>query len=315
MTTPAAFHVWINGELRPSDVPHLSVYDRGFQLGDGVFEALRARRGVGIELPGHLTRMRAGLESMAMALRFSDADLTVGVAALLAAEGWDTAEPPGDAVIRITVSRGFDPTRGIAPHSGGECSVVIQAWPFAPPSPDALRGGIRMITSAIRRDPGSPVAGIKTTSRADLVYARMEADRAGVDDALFLTPDGRVTEATAANILLIRGDACVTPRLGTGILAGTTRAWLVSHGDAVGLRMDECDVGLKDIFAADEAAVCSSVAGIVPVVAVDGRQIGNGLPGARSMAMREARERWIDEFSRATGATPPGIQATAKSSG
>jgi branched-subunit amino acid aminotransferase/4-amino-4-deoxychorismate lyase len=79
--------------------------------------------------------------------------------------------------------------------------------------------------------------------------------------------------------------------------------------------MDECDVGLKDIFAADEAAVCSSVAGIVPVVAVDGRQIGNGLPGARSMAMREARERWIDEFSRATGATPPGIQATAKSSG
>jgi branched-chain amino acid aminotransferase len=297
MTTPAATHVWINGELRPADAVHLSVYDRGFQLGDGVFEALRARRGVAIELAGHLARLRAGLTSMAIELPFSDAELTSAIAELLAAEGWDSLEPPGDAVIRLTISRGFDPTRGIVPHPGGKASVIIQAWPFKPPPAVALENGLRIITSVIRRDPESPVAGIKTTSRAELVYARLEAERAGADDAMFLTTDGRVTEATAANLLLIRGSTCTTPRLGTGILAGTTRAWLVAHGDAVGLRMDQHDIALTDVFEADELAVCSSVGGIIPVISVDGRKIGKGRPGPRTIAMRAAREEWIDVVS------------------
>ena len=297
MTKPAASHVWINGELRPSDAAHLSVYDRGFQLGDGVFEALRARCGVAIELAAHVTRLRGSLGALAIEMPFRDDELAAGVAELLAAEGWDGVEPPGDAVIRITVSRGFDETRGIPPHSGGAASVVIQAWPFKPPSAGTLENGLRVITSVIRRDPDSPVAGIKTTSRADLVYARLEADAADADDAIFLTTDGRVTEATTSNILVIRGNTCATPRLGTGLLAGTTRAWLVEHGDAVGMTMAQQDITLEDVFQADELAVCASVGGIIPVVSVNGRQIGNGRPGPRTIAMREAREGWIDAVS------------------
>ncbi|HEX7611332.1 MAG TPA: aminotransferase class IV, partial [Candidatus Limnocylindrales bacterium] len=105
MTKPAATHVWINGDLLPSDSTHLSVYDRGFQLGDGVFEALRARRGVAIELAGHLARLHGSLGALAIELPFGDDDVAAGIAGLLAAEGWDDVEPPGDAVIRITVSR------------------------------------------------------------------------------------------------------------------------------------------------------------------------------------------------------------------
>ena len=303
MTKPAATHVWINGDLLPSDSTHLSVYDRGFQLGDGVFEALRARRGVAIELAGHLARLHGSLEALAIELPFGDDDVAAGIAGLLAAEGWDDVEPPGDAVIRITVSRGFDPTRGIPPHSGGAASVVIQAWPFKPPSAGTLQNGLRVITSVIRRDPDSPIAGIKTTSRAELVYARLEAERAGADDAVFLTTDGRVTEATTSNLLVISGNTCATPRLGTGILAGTTRAWLVGHGDAVGLTMAQQDIRLEDVFEADELAVCSSVGGIIPVVSVNGRQIGNGKPGPRTIAMREAREAWIDTVSLAGAST------------
>ena len=297
MTKPAATHVWINGDLLPSDSTHLSVYDRGFQLGDGVFEALRARRGVAIELAGHLARLHGSLGALAIELPFGDDDVAAGIAGLLAAEGWDDVEPPGDAVIRITVSRGFDPTRGIPPHSGGVASVVIQAWPFKPPSAGTLQNGLRVITSVIRRDPDSPIAGIKTTSRAELVYARLEAERVGADDAIFLTTDGRVTEATTSNLLVISGNTCATPRLGTGILAGTTRAWLVGHGDDVGLTMAQQDIRLEDVFEADELAVCSSVGGIIPVVSVNGRQIGNGKPGPRTIAMREAREAWIDAVS------------------
>ena len=315
MTKPAASHVWINGELRPSDAPHLSVYDRGFQLGDGVFEALRARCGVAIELVGHLTRLHGSLEALAIELPCRDDEVADGIAELLAAEGWDGLEPPGDAVIRITVSRGFDPTRGIPPHAGGTASVVIQAWPFKPPSASTLENGLRVITSVIRRDPDSPVAGIKSTSRAELVYARLEAERAGADDAIFLTTDGMVTEATTSNILVIRGNTCATPRLGTGILAGTTRAWLVEQGDSVGLTMAQQDITLEDVFEADELAVCASVGGIIPVVSVNGRQIRNGKPGSRTIALREAREEWIEAVSLAERDTPSRTPAIGRPSG
>jgi branched-chain amino acid aminotransferase len=296
---PAASHVWLNARLLASSGPHLSVYDRGFQLGDGVFEALRARRGVVIELDGHLARLHASVKALAFELPFGDDVVAAGIADLLAAEGWDGLEPPGDAVIRITVSRGYDPARGVVPGTGGTASVAIQAWPHKPPSERAIQTGERFITSAIRRDPDSPVAGIKTTSRAELVYARLEAERAGADDALFLTTDGRLTEATTSNLLLIRGDVCATPRVGTGLLAGTTRAWLVDHGSAVGLRMVEQDLRLSDVFEADEAAICSSIGGVIPFVSLDGRPIGSGAPGPRTIAMRAARESWIDDLSMA----------------
>ena len=303
MTEPAASHIWLNGQLLPSSGPHVSVYDRGFQLGDGVFEALRVRRGVAIELEGHLARLQASLKALAFELPFGDDVVAAGIADLLAAEGWDGEEPPGDVALRITVSRGYDPARGVLPWAGGTASVAIQAWPFKPPSAPALAEGKRLVTSVIRRVADSPISGVKTTSRAELVYARLEAERAGADDAIFLTTDGRITEATTSNVLLIRGDVCATPRLGTGLLAGTTRAWLVGHGEAVGLRMVEQDLRLEDLFDADEAAICASIAGVIPFVSLDGRRIGDGTPGPRTIAMREARERWIDELSRKGAAT------------
>jgi branched-chain amino acid aminotransferase len=296
VTLPASSHVWLNGRLVPSDVPHLSAYDRGFQLGDAVFEAFRARRGVAIELAGHLSRLHSSLASMAIEIPFKDADLERGISDLLGANGWDGMEPAGDAAIRLVVSRGYDVTRSVVPHTG-TATVVIQAWPFSPPSAATLANGLRLITSVVRRDPNSPISGIKTTSRAELVYARLEAERADADDAIFLTTDGRVTEATTSNVLLIRGDVCATPRLGTGLLAGTARAWLVEHGGGVGLEMTEQDLRIDDAFAADEAAICSSIAGIVPVASLDGRPIGTGRPGPRMLALRSARETWIDAHS------------------
>jgi branched-chain amino acid aminotransferase len=305
---PAAGHVWLNGRLLPADEPHLSAYDRGFQLGDGVFEALRARRGVAIELDGHLARLHASLASLGFELPFGDEVVAAGIPELLAAEGWDGIDPAGDAVIRITVSRGYDPTRSIVPHAGGTASVAIQAWPFEPPSARAIEQGESFITSVIRRDPSSPISAIKSTSRAELVYARLEAARAGADDAIFLTTDGRIAEATTANVLVIRGGECVTPRLGTGQLAGTTRAWLVGHGEATGLRVVEDDVPVEDAHAADEVAICSSIAGVVPVRSLDGRPIGAGRPGPRTLAMRQAREEWIDRVSLDGSAGRAGIR-------
>jgi len=166
-----------------------------------------------------------------------------------------------------------------------------------PPSAELLERGVRAIPSAVRRDPRSPLAGVKSTSRADYVYARLEADRAGVDDALFLTIDGAICEATTANVWIVRGRTLATPSRADGILAGTTRTWLLAHARALGLEPRQTRIRPSDLTAADEAFLSSSVSGIVPLTEYDGRAIGNGLPGPLVTTIRRAREAWVDEAS------------------
>jgi branched-chain amino acid aminotransferase len=294
--------IWLDGRLVDADGPHLNVTDRGFQLGDGVFETARARRGVVIELDEHLERLRQGCLALGLNLTVSDDQLVDGIAVLLANEGLDSAgEPAGDAAIRITVSRGPLERRGLLPAGFQDlvATVAIQAWPYAPAAAELLERGVRAITSTIRRDPGSPLAGVKTTSRADYVFARLEAARAGTDDALFLTLDGRLSEATAANLFVVAGQTLATPPLSAAILAGTTRTWLIAQAERLGLALAEVDLRPAELLAADEAFLTGSVAGIVPLVSLDGRPIGKGLPGPRTRILRLAREDWIDAMSMA----------------
>ena len=105
--------------------------------------------------------------------------------------------------------------------------------------PTTSSEGLHLVASAVRRDPANPLATLKTTSRADYVYARLEARRAGADDALFLTIDGHLSEGTTANIFLVRRGAdgvveLATPSLDCAILPGTTRSWLLAWGARVG---------------------------------------------------------------------------------
>jgi branched-chain amino acid aminotransferase len=283
-------HVWVDGRLLRADAAHLSAFDRGFQLGDGVFETLRARGGRPAELDLHLARLGRSAEGLGIPLPF-DADLriTLGIEALLGAEAHD------DAAIRITVSRGAYRGRGLLPPDEEvEPTIVIQAWPVRPPPRGHLDQGLHLIPSAVRRDPSSPLAALKTTSRADYVYARLEARRAGADDALFLTTDGHLSEATSANIFLVRpGDELATPGLDCAILPGTTRDWLLGWGTRVGLAPAESRLTPADLAGASEAFLSSSVAGVLPVTRWDGRPVGDGRPGPWTRQARAEREAFI----------------------
>ena len=287
-------HVWIDGTLEPADGRHLSAFDRGFQLGDGVFETLRARAGRPTELREHLGRLRRSATGLDIVLPASlETDVTTGIAAPLAVEGLDG--PGGDASVRITVSRGSSTGRGLLPVDAPVPTVVIQAWPVLPPPADHLERGLHLVVSSVRRDPSNPLVGLKTTSRADYVYARLEAKRRGGDDALFLTTDGFLSEATSANIFLVRGDELATPALACAILAGTTRSWILGWAAAAGLRPLEGQLKRADLAAADEAFLCSSVAGILPVTRLDGAAIGSGVPGPWTLRARAAREAFIHD--------------------
>ncbi|HEX8025590.1 MAG TPA: aminotransferase class IV, partial [Candidatus Limnocylindrales bacterium] len=117
--------------------------------------------------------------------------------------------------------------------------------------------------------------------------------RAGADDALFLTLDGHLSEATSANVFLVRDGELATPALACAILPGTTRSWILAWAAAAGLRPVEGWLTTRDLAEADEAFLSSSVAGILPVTRFDGRPIGAGGPGPWTRRAREAREAWI----------------------
>jgi branched-chain amino acid aminotransferase len=286
-------HVWVDGHLLPADVSQLSVFDRGFQLGDGVFETLRVRGGHATELTEHIGRLYRSAGGLDIALPDRlDAVLADGITALLAADGLDG--PAGDASVRITVSRGAFHGRGLLPPAEVVApTIVIQAWPVVPAPVDHLERGLHLVASAVRRDPANPLVSLKTTSRADYVYARLEARRAGADDALFLTIDGHLSEGTTANIFLIRRGALATPSLDCAILAGTTRSWLLAWGAREGLHPVEGRYTPADLATADEAFLSSSVAGILPVTRFEGEPINDGSPGPWTQRARAAREAMI----------------------
>ncbi len=304
----AGHHVWIDGRLLPAAGAHLSAFDRAFQLGDGVFETLRARAGRPTELAEHLDRLRRSAAGLDIVLAPGvETDLAAGIAALLAAECLDG--PDGDASVRITVSRGTVIGRGLLPAAPADPTIVVQAWPVAPAPASHLERGLRLVVSAVRRDPASPIAALKTTSRADYVYARLEAKRAGADDALFLTVDGRLSEATSANVFLVRGRELATPALDCAILPGTTRTWILRWGAAAGLTPLEGSLLPADLAAADEAFLCSSVAGILPITAFEDVPIGEGRPGPWTAAARAAREAFIrdPDGGSGSGAAPDAV--------
>lgn len=286
-------HVWVDGRVLPAVGPHLSVFDRGFQLGDGVFETLRVRGGRATELEEHLARLRRSSEGLGIHLPNElSRSVPAGIADLLEAEG--LAGPDGDASVRITASRGVFLGRGLLPPDEHPLpTIAILAWPVPATPASHLEDGLSLVASRVRRDPENPLAALKTTSRADYVYARLEAREAGADDALFLTVDGYLSEATSANLFLIRGIELATPSLGCAILPGTTRDWVLRWAAEARLRTVEALLTTRDLHDADEAFVSSSVAGILPVTQFEGDPIASGRPGPWALRARADREAFM----------------------
>jgi branched-chain amino acid aminotransferase len=283
----------VDGRIVDAAAPVLTAFDRGFQLGDGIFETLRARSNHPTELEAHVARLRRSAEGLGFALPDGiEATLAAAIDDLLAAEGLGGRD--GDASIRITVSRGPYLGRGLLPPDEHPSpTIVVQAWPVPPTPAHHLEVGLHLVASRVRRDPESPLAALKTTSRADYVVARLAAREAGADDALFLTIDGFLSEATSANLFLVRGDELATPALACAILPGTTRDWILRWGADAGLRPVEGFLTTRDLHEAGEAFLSSSVAGILPVTRFAGEAIGNGRPGPWTLQARADREAFI----------------------
>lgn len=248
---------WLNGDL----VEHASIdaTDRGFTLGDGLFETMRAAGGRLLHRQRHLARLRAGAEILGLDLPIDETALEEAAEELLDAAGLDTA------ALRLTLTRGTAP-RGLPPPPVPSPTLLLTAAPLPAPAPPAAL----VVATVTRRNEHSPVSRIKSLNYLDNVLARMEATRRGADDALILNTVGKVVETTVANLFVRFSDKIVTPPASDGALPGVARS-LVLEGMAVA----EHSLMPSDLAAADEM-VLTNILGARAVTAVDGRPLRGG---------------------------------------
>jgi len=259
--------VWWNGALMEDGAARIDPADRGFTLGDGLFETLRVADGAPRHLARHLARLRAGSERLDLPVPWTDAALGAAMAALLAATGCRTGS------LRLTLTRG-PAARGVLPPAVAAPSLLLTCGGLPPDGP--VRAVVATVT---RRNEHSPLSRLKSLNYLDAILARQEAARRGADDALLLNTAGRLAEATAANLFVRHGDRLLTPPVTEGALPGIGRALVLERHPA-----EECPLTLDDLGRADEAFLTNSL-GLRPLVAVDGRPVGDGRPGALAAAL------------------------------
>ncbi len=264
---------YVNGSFIPKDEARVSVYDHGYLYGDGIFEGIRAYNGRIFRLDRHLDRLYDSAKYVMLDIPLSKQELA---AAIL-----ETVRRCGlrDAYIRPVISRGVGDL-GLDPRKCKTPTVVIIVDTIQLYPKEAYAHGLRAITAMTRKvrpDALSPQA--KTLNYLNNIQARIEANRAGVDEAIMLTSDGYVCECSADNLFVVRGGEVWTPPAHLGILQGVTREAVMSLARDQRLPMLERVFTLYDVYTSDECFLTGTGAEVGPVVEVDGRRIVAGTPG------------------------------------
>jgi len=273
--------LWVNGELLPVGGSALDPLDRGFTLGDGLFETMRVRGDTVLGIERHLFRLRVGATVLGLSPLPKDKDLRDAIAMTLTANGLS------EAAVRLSISRGVPKRRGLLPEPEPNPSMVIHAEPFTGYPAELYERGARAVISSIRRNEHSPLARVKSLNYLDNVLARHEAETRGVDDALLLNTAGDLACASAANLFLLLDGTLVTPSVTSGALPGTVRELVTAElAPRVGLEVVERKVRPQELRAADEVFLTNALLGILPLTEVDGLPIGTGEPGPISTKLR-----------------------------
>jgi branched-chain amino acid aminotransferase group I len=268
----ASIFVHVGGELLPRDQAKVSVFDSAVQGGDAVWEGLRVYEGRIFQLDAHLDRLTDSARAMAFAHIPPRAEIKEAIFATLQANGMR------DGVhIRLTLTRGKKITSGMDPRLNqyGPCLIVLAEW--KPPVYSA--DGIRLVTSTIRRNsPQSIDSKIHHNNLINNILAKIEANAAGVDDALMLDSNGFISETNATNVFFVKRGLLLTPHADS-CLPGITRAVVMQIAQANGIPLRERNLTIAEAYSADEFFTTGTMGELTPVLWIDGRTIGDGIPG------------------------------------
>lgn len=260
--------VFLNGQFLPAEQALVSASDRGFLLGDGVFETLRVCHGRPFRWAQHWQRLERGASLLRLALPSASDELRAQALELI------RLNQLPEAVLRLQVTRGPGP-RGLSAREAGPATVLLSLGP-APERPASGPPRWRLATVSVRVSAGDPLLNVKSCSRLPWVLARAEAEARGADAALLLNTAGRLAEADCANLFWLEGETVCTPPLEEGALPGITRAVVLELAGSLGLGAAERPAAPAALRRADGVFLTLSTWGIVEVGTLDGEPLGIG---------------------------------------
>jgi branched-chain amino acid aminotransferase len=257
--------VFLNGHFVPEEQAVIPVNDRGFLLGDGLFETVRVAAGRPFRFKEHLERLTRGADFLKIKLPFTPQELAGFAGQLI-----ETNQMP-EAVLRLTLTRGPG-GRGYAPGGESRPTVVMALHPV-PPAPNPA--GWDLVTSSFRIPAGDPLASFKTTSKILHVLARAEAAERGADEALLLNTNGKVAETAGGNLFWVQGGTICTVPAEHGVLPGITRGAVLDLCRELNLKSHQCDIQPAALKRCAGIFVTQSVFGIVPVATFEGKSVAS----------------------------------------
>jgi branched-chain amino acid aminotransferase len=272
---------WLDGQILSASEAKISVFDHGFLYGDGVFEGLRFYNKRVFRLPLHLQRLQRSAQALNLKIPLNAEQLSTALADLL------QQSTLNDGYIRLIVTRGVG-ILGINPANCAKPSVVMLADQLQMVTDAQRAQGIRMVTASTRRlTPDRLDSRIKSLNYLNAILARMEANVAGVEEAVLLNDRGCVAEGTADNIFIVSAGVLLTPPPTEGALAGITRHTVLELAQGLGIPARETVLTPYDLYNADECFLSGTGAKLIPVREIDGRTIAQ-CPGQVYQRLNQA---------------------------
>lgn len=264
--------IYLNGKFVPEEQATVSVFDHGFLYGDGVFEGIRAYDGRVFRLEDHVKRLFDSAQAIMLNIPLTEDEMCQAILETLRKNNLR------DAYIRPIVSRGYGDL-GLDPNKCPKPSVIIIAVEWGAMYGDLYEVGLTAVSVSVRRNsPDSLPPNIKSLNYLNNILAKIEANIKGGNEAIILDSRGLVSEGSGDNIFVIKDGQISTPHT-INNLKGITRAAVMDLAEIRGNPIQEKELGLFDLYTADEVFVTGTAAEVAPVTKVDGRIIGTGKPG------------------------------------
>ena len=292
----------VNGRVSDQEHALISVFDHGFLYGEGVYETLRTYNGRSFLFERHMQRLRTSAGMLALTIPLTDREIDARFKDTIRAAGLDDGR---DAYIRILVTRGIgDLSYDLA--ACPEPSIVVIVKPNVAPPGDVFEKGVAVsLVDVIRNHPASVSPLIKSNNLLNNALAMQQAFRQGGYEGVMRNYRGELAECTQSNLFIVTGGVALTPPVDAGLLPGITRAFLFEVGAEAGIPVREAVLHDADLFAAEESFLTSTTREVVPIVRVDARQIGSGVPGPVTKALLDGYRRHAQALTRTQGGHGP----------
>jgi branched-chain amino acid aminotransferase len=273
--------VWINGKLFDKADAKVSVYDHGLLYGDGVFEGIRVYAGKVFRLREHIDRLYESALAIHLQIPMSREALSDATVATV------KANDKHEGYIRLIVTRGPG-SLGIDPRRCDEPQVIIIVDDISLYPAEVYEKGMEVVTASVTRNhPNALNPRIKSLNYLNNILAKMEATRAGCQEAVMLNHVGEVAECTGDNIFIVKRGTLKTPPPNAGALEGVTRGAVIELARSAKIPFEETTLSRHDLYTADEFFLTGTAAEVVAVVKCDGLAIGGGKPGPITRQLRE----------------------------